>query len=113
MMQTTPAEQRRAHRKRVGTSQEVTDVITCRPIGRLGDLSRGGLMLITPHAPGNGAIYQLRMELSARDMASRTIEVGVQALWHKRVTSSDQVWAGYRIIAISDADADFLDTWLA
>lgn len=108
-------EQRRAPRKRADTRMEVTDVVACRPIGQLGNLSRSGLLLITPQPPREGAIYQLRVDLPSPDTSrhAHAIEIGAQALWHKPTTGSDQSWAGYRIIAIGDTDADTLGTWLA
>jgi hypothetical protein len=40
------------------------------------------------------------------------IEVGIQEQWHDPAASPGQVWAGYRIVAISDADSHRLHGWL-
>jgi hypothetical protein len=106
-------EQRRAPRKRAEFTVEVIDVIQRRPIGQLGDLSRGGLMLISPRAPRDEAIYQLRVPLAGMARPDPTIEMGVQALWHRRAAVPGQVWAGYRIIAVNDDDSHLLTRWLA
>ncbi len=106
-------EQRRAQRKRSESIVEVTDAITQRSAGQLGNLSATGLMLISRTPPRSNAVYQLRLILGGKDLPTRPIEVGVQALWHKRSASSGQVWAGYRIIGISDSDAELLNAWLA
>jgi hypothetical protein len=44
---------------------------------------------------------------------SQPIEVGIQEQWHESAASSGQIWAGYRIVAITDADAARLESWLA
>jgi hypothetical protein len=106
-------EHRRSPRKRAEFTVEVTDVIQRRPLGQLGDLSKGGLMLISPRTPRAEAIYQLRVPLAGMQHPDPTIEVGVQALWHRLAAVPGQVWAGYRIIAISDADSHLLTRWLA
>ena len=45
-------------------------------------------------------------------MQLQPIEVGVREQWQRRVASSNQVWARYQIIAISDADAARVESWL-
>ncbi len=106
-------EQRHDHRKRTGFAVEVTDVMTGRRVGQLGDLSAGGLMLISPHAPPDEAIFQLRLSLPGPGNHERAIEVGVQALWHRRTAHAGKVWVGHRIIAIDADDAKALNAWLA
>jgi hypothetical protein len=110
-----PQNLRRAERKRAGAATIVTDVITGLPIGHLGNLSSTGMLLINAQAPRSEAIYQISMVLpgSGRLLSqSQPIEIGIQEQWHETAASSGQVWAGYRIVAISDADAARLDSWL-
>jgi hypothetical protein len=108
--------QRRAERKRASSSAIVTDVISGLPIGHLGNLSSTGMLLISAQVPRSEAIYQVSMNLPGpgRMLAqSAPIEVGIQEQWHEAAASPGQIWAGYRIVAISDADAARLDGWLA
>ena len=108
--------QRRAERKRASVNAIVTDVISGLPIGHLGNLSSTGMLLISAQAPRNEALYQVSMTLpgSGRMLTqSQPIEVGIQEQWHEAAASSGQIWAGYRIVAISDADAARLESWLA
>ncbi len=108
--------QRRAERKRASVNAIVTDVISGEPIGHLGNLSSTGMLLIIAQAPRSEAIYQVSMSLpsSGRLLAqSQPIEVGIQEQWHEAAASSGQIWAGYRIVAITDADAARLDSWLS
>ncbi|HEY8585786.1 MAG TPA: PilZ domain-containing protein [Rhodanobacter sp.] len=106
---------RRAERKPATTNAIVTDVITGAPIGHLGNLSSTGMLLISAQAPRSEALYQVSMSLpgSGRMLAqSQPIEVGIQEQWHESAASSGQIWAGYRIVAINDADAAKLESWL-
>ncbi|MET4568810.1 PilZ domain-containing protein [Rhodanobacter soli] len=108
--------QRRAERKRATVNAIVTDVISGLPIGHLGNLSSTGMLLISAQAPRSEALYQVSMILpgSGRMLAeSQPIELGIQEQWHESAASSGQIWAGYRIVAITDADAARLESWLA
>ena len=108
--------QRRAERKRAPVNAIVTDVISGLPIGHLGNLSSTGMLLISAQAPRSEALYQVSMTLpgSGRMLAeSQPIELGIQEQWHESAASSGQIWAGYRIVAITDADAARLESWLA
>ena len=108
--------QRRAERKRATVNAIVTNVISGLPIGHLGNLSSTGMLLISAQAPRSEALYQVSMILpgSGRMLAeSQPIELGIQEQWHESAASSGQIWAGYRIVAITDADAARLESWLA
>jgi hypothetical protein len=111
----TLANQRRAERKRTPSNAVVIDVISGQPIGHLGNLSRTGMLLITDHAPRSEALYQVSVALPATGrtlLQSQPIEVGIQEQWHEHAASSGQIWAGYRIVAITDTDSARLDSWL-
>jgi hypothetical protein len=110
------SDQRRAERKRATVNAIVTDAISGLPIGHLGNLSITGMLLISAQAPRSEALYQVSMTLpgSERTLAqSQPIEVGIQEQWHESAASSGQIWAGYRIVAITDADAARIESWLA
>ncbi|TAL88781.1 MAG: PilZ domain-containing protein [Rhodanobacter sp.] len=111
-----PLNQRRAPRKRASGNAIVTDVIRGEPIGHLGNLSSSGMLLIASQAPRSEALYQVSIALPPTGCAlvqSQPIEVGIQEQWHEHAASSGQIWAGYRIIAITDIDAARLESWLA
>lgn len=108
--------QRRAERKRASVNAIVTDMISGVPIGHLGNLSSTGMLLISAQAPRSEGLYQVSMTLpgSGRMLTqSQPIEIGIQEQWHEAAASSGQVWAGYRIVAIADADVERLESWLA
>ena len=108
--------QRRAERKRANTSAVVTDVISGKPMGHLGNLSSTGMLLISAKAPRSEALYQITFSLPGhgRMLAdSHPIEIGIQEQWHESAASSGRIWAGFRIIAITDTDAARLEGWLS
>lgn len=105
-------EQRRAPRKRPDYSVAVTDSITGLPLGHLCNLSSNGMLLIGQRIPRSEAVYQVSLPLPRHDGAAPTIEIGVQEQWHEPAATPGQTWAGYRIIAIGNADATQLEHWL-
>jgi hypothetical protein len=108
--------QRRAERKRTSVTAIVTDVISGLPMGHLGNISSTGMLLIGAQEPRSEALYQVSLNLPDSDRMltqSQPIEAGIQEQWHESAASSGQIWAGYRIVAITDADAARLDSWLA
>lgn len=108
---------RRAERKRTTVNAIVTDVISGSPIGHLGNISSTGMLLISSQPPRSEGIYQVSVTLPGPGgrmlVDTQPIEAGIQEQWHEAAASSGQVWAGYRIIAITDADAARLESWLA
>ena len=106
---------RRAERKHPSANVIVTDVISGLPIGHLGNLSGTGMLLICKYAPRSQGLYQVSVSLpsSAWMLAqSQPIEVGIQEQWHEPAANAGQIWAGYRIVAISDADVVRVESWL-
>jgi hypothetical protein len=110
------ANKRRAERKRATFTAVVTNAISGKPIGHLGNLSASGMLLISTEAPRSDAIYQVNVTLPTASrllLQSQPIEVGIQEQWHEAAATPGQIWAGYRIVAITDADAGRLESWLA
>jgi hypothetical protein len=108
-------EKRRIERKRVTFPAQVTDVISGRMIGYVGNLSSNGMLLISTQAPRSEALFQVKLSLpeSGQELnAAALIEIGIQEQWHDHAASPGQVWAGYRIVAISDIDSERLHSWL-
>lgn len=112
-MKKSSDESRRARRKRVDFTAEVIDTISGASMGLLGNLSASGMLLIGTRPPVNEALYQLRLPLPGLAHPAPQIEIGVQEQWHEDAGTPGQVWAGYRIIAITQDDAGLLEQWLA
>ncbi|MCE5232611.1 MAG: PilZ domain-containing protein [Mizugakiibacter sp.] len=107
------SEQRRARRKHVADVIEVGNAITGASMGRIGNLSRTGLMLISHEPVREDALYQLSFRLAGADGVVRMLEMGVHEQWSEPAAVPGQYWAGFRIIALGEDDAVVLDAWLA
>ncbi len=102
-------ERRSAPRKPVQAPIVVTDAITGENVGRIGNLSRNGMMLICNQPLHDGALYQLRFRL---DGSGPEIEAGVHTMWTEQASTGGYQWSGLRIISISKPDARALEEWL-
>lgn len=106
-----PHDDRRAERKRLEHDEPVTNVLTGEVMGRVGNISRTGMLLLCPREPGSKALYQCTLALEDKT-PRETIEVGLQEQWHQACDSGGQYWAGFRIVAIRDAHLSRLQQWL-
>jgi len=106
------SEQRRAPRKRATAPMPVTDVMTERVLGQLGNLSATGLLLLGSRAPRPGGVHQVVFTLPDAQHREHRVEIGIQEQWHVQAESPGQVWSGYRIVAASDDDVRAIDEWI-
>jgi len=103
---------RRSVRKRAGESILVTDAMTGKTIGRIGNLSVDGMMLICPRPVAEGSLYQVQFLLTDGQRQQRRVEVGIQCLWCEAARTENTHWAGCRIIDIAAAEQHILDGWV-
>ena len=102
---------RRARRRKAPDTILVTDTMTERVIGRIGNLSETGMLLIASEQLTDDALYQLRFLLP--DGASGMgVDVGAHLLWMDRASAPAQVWAGFRFIALTEPQSKVLRTWV-
>lgn len=106
-------EHRRAQRKRADIVIQVTNAITGEIMGRIGNLSAEGLMLITSRPVRDDALYQFIFHLPNDHGPPHTVEVGAHEQWSEPASAPGQYWAGFRFIDISEADAAVLGQWLS
>jgi hypothetical protein len=106
------SDQRRATRKAALDPIEVSDALTGENMGRIGNLSRNGMMLIGRRVLTPDALYQVRFHLRDREGRMHLLEAGVHEQWSEPAAVPGQHWAGLRIIALSDADNAVLGGWL-
>lgn len=105
------AEQRRHPRRRADEEVFVIDVLRERRVGRLGNLSLGGMMLIADRPLREDALYQFRFELRDAAGRSRPIEVGVHELWSASLQGGATL-IGFRIIDIAPEDERRIAHWV-
>ena len=102
---------RRAKRRKASDTILVTDAMTERVVGRLGNLSETGLLLMASEPLVDDALYQLRFLLEDGG-TPQPIEVGAHLLWLDRASAPAVVWAGFRFIAVVEDHAKRLRAWV-
>lgn len=105
------ASQRRTIRRTPQQVVMVTDALTDQVLGRVGNLSAGGMLLFAEQSLPIGAVYQVRFNLADRDQPAQSFEVGVQLLWTDTPSGPRPVWSGFRFISIAPEQAQFLHAW--
>ena len=103
-------EYRRVPRRRIADTIQVVDTMTDAVIGRLGNLSETGMLVVASMPLVDDALYQLRFTLN--DSSSAPIEVGVHLLWQDTASASGQTWTGFRFITLLDSQMQQLRQWL-
>ncbi|MFC6841674.1 PilZ domain-containing protein [Xanthomonas theicola] len=105
------AEARRSPRRRVPDMVAVLDVMEDAMVGRLGNVSESGMLLLASAPLHEDALYQLRFAMPqlGRDVQ---IDVGVHLLWSERCNAPGQAWTGFRFLTIAPAQRDLLRQWI-
>ena len=90
----------------------MTDLMTGRVVGRLGNLSHDGMLLLAEAPMADEAIYQFGFELRGPEGRVGPLEIGMQELWSDPASVHGRIWVGFRFIDIADEDRRRLDAWL-
>ena len=106
------AHKRKSVRKRVTQVMMVTDAFTGEGLGRIGNLSNDGMMLIAPKALADEHYFQLHFSLQAPGFVPHKVEIGVQCLWCDTARTANTFWVGCKVIDISPPDQAMLKKWV-
>ena len=106
------AELRRAKRKPPEQPIQVVNAMTGATIGRVGNLSINGMMLIADAPFREDALYQFVFQLPDAKGNNVALEVGMHEQWSEPASVPGQYWAGFRIIDIAPHDAEILAAWV-
>jgi hypothetical protein len=106
------SEQRRSRRKAVETQIEVVNAMTGAVMGRAGNLSVDGMLLISRVPLREDALFQFVFHVPDEHGTAIPIEVGVHEQWTEPVEAAGQYWAGFRIIDISPRDFEVLKAYV-
>ncbi|VXB96672.1 Pilus assembly protein PilZ [Luteimonas sp. 9C] len=101
---------RRAKRRKAPDVILVTDAMTARVVGRVGNLSETGMLLIASEPFVEDALYQLSFTLP--DAPDAPVEIGAHLLWLDDATLAGASWAGFRFIATTPSLAHRLQGWV-
>lgn len=107
------SEFRRKPRRHPAEPIMVIDAMTGTSVGRIGNLSESGLLLIATEPMREDALYQFQFRLPGADGSEASFEVGAHLLWHDEDSAPGMAWTGFRFIAIPEAQAERLRSWIA
>lgn len=107
-----PVDTRRAPRRQVSDLVPVTDQMRDSVVGRLGNVSETGMLMLASAALRDDALYQLRFPLPLADGRSEWIDVGVHLLWSEPAHAPGQSWAGFRFLTLSREHRQLLRRWI-
>jgi hypothetical protein len=103
---------RRAKRRRALETIEVFDVMAETNIGRIGNVSESGMMVLAAQSLLDDALFQLRFNVPGSQGRPQRIDVGAHQLWLEDASSTGQHWCGFRFIDISPDHLDALRAWI-
>lgn len=105
-------EYRRSKRRKADATIDVRDVMVEQQIGRIGNLSETGMLMLSSVELTDDALYQLRFPLIDRTGKRREIEVGAHQLWSDAANVGGHYWCGFRFIDIGADDLRALREWI-
>ena len=103
---------RRSVRKRAAQAIMVSNSMNGESLGRIGNLSLDGLMLIASKPICEEHYFQISFPLVTRGHPNQRLEIGVQCLWAEQSRSANAHFAGFKIIDIADSDLPQLKIWV-
>jgi hypothetical protein len=78
-------------------------------IGIVGNISTGGMMLISSRELFEDGVLQVNLEALPNGVGVDSVSCGVKVLWSAPANSPSEYWAGLEIIDISKSDQDGLN----
>ena len=103
---------RRAKRRKAPDTILVSDVMTERVVGRIGNVSETGMLMMASEALVEDALYQFRFVLRGAEGQDAPVEIGAHLLWTDRASAPGQAWAGFRFIGMNEVQAGRLRAWI-
>ena len=109
---TTP-DTRRAPRRQVTELVPVTDLMAETVIGRLGNVSETGMLMLASVPMQDDALYQLQFTIPGPQGQPLLIDVGVHLLWSEQTHAPGQAWVGFRFLTLARDAREQLRHWSA
>lgn len=104
--------ERRERRRNPGHAVVVVNTLSGASMGRIGNLSVGGLMLISSESLTESGIYQVQFQLSGASIGTQNIELGFQCLWSAPASTPNTFWSGCQTIDLSPESEKVLRKWV-
>jgi hypothetical protein len=106
-------ESRRSQRRNVLESVIVVDTMSEQVIGRVGNISESGMLLVASAPLCEDALYQLRFEIIDRTGRVVSIDAGAHLIWIGSANTPGQSWAGLRFLTLEESQLAVLRHWIA
>ena len=103
---------RRAKRRSVNEQIAVTDMMAEAIIGRLGNVSETGMLMIASVPMQDDALYQFRFAIPGPTGQPQPLDVGAHLLWHEESNAPGQYWTGFRFLTLSPEHKALLRRWV-
>ncbi len=103
---------RRAKRRKASYDIAVVDVMREETIGKIGNLSETGMLLILGRTLNSDALYQLHFKLPDSNGKILDVDVGAHELWSEEASAPGQIWTGLRFIDVSPQSIENIRTWV-
>lgn len=103
----------RAERKLSPEVIIVINALSGESLGRIGNMSDGGAMIITSQPILEGSVIQIQCLLRDSSGVPHRLEAGIQCLWNAKAQSDRGYWNGCRFVAMGEAEEQLLSNWLA
>lgn len=106
------SEFRRARRRKAADTILVSDAMTERVAGRVGNISETGMLLMASDTLVEDALYQFRFQLPDERGVESAVEIGAHLLWIDHASAPGQSWAGFRFIGLNPSNTARLRAWI-
>ena len=99
-------EHRLFRRRSISISFRVHDAETGKFIGRIGDISKGGLLVYGPSQLLTGQLYRLRIDLPDDHGRARSVVLPAKAMWSGYDTNPEFCSTGFRLFELDRPEND-------
>lgn len=106
-------ERRKQPRKKLDPLLEVFDINEESQLGRAVDISQGGIMVLSETPIPVNKVWQLSLDLPSRTDQHNTVFFGAESLWCQVSEKSNQYWAGFQVIDISQEDNETINEFVS
>ncbi|AHY57855.1 PilZ domain-containing protein [Stenotrophomonas rhizophila] len=110
---TADTDTRRAPRRQVAELVPVTDMLAEAVVGRLGNISETGMLMLASAPMHDDALYQLQFAIPGPNGQPVALDVGAHQLWSEQTHAPGQAWVGFRFITLSREHRELLRAWIA
>ncbi len=95
---------RRLDRKKTRQELRVVNSMNGELLGVVANLHEEGFMLLGAIGVKEGGVYQTQLVFTEPVDGRESLQLGVECLWLNETDVGTQMWAGFHIIDVADAD---------